>query len=95
MWLTTTNQQEIDTLKVVITDLGACQRLADLGPTARDFAMEDLYQLGFVFLELVLASYSEDNIGAQTVRARLGKITLSNNEYYVLVHLFLYYKLIR
>jgi hypothetical protein len=73
MWMTTTNQQEIDQLKVIITDLGACQRFVDLGPIARDCAMEDMYQLGFVFLELILASFSDDSTGAQMARAKIGE----------------------
>jgi hypothetical protein len=31
---------------VKITDLGLAQRLADLGPGAREAAAEDLYQVG-------------------------------------------------
>ena len=34
-------------------------------------AMEDLYQMGFIFLALVLASFSEDSTGAQTARRLL------------------------
>lgn len=70
-WLTTTNQQEIEDLYVRMTDLGVCQRFADLGPFAREAALNDMYQLGFLFLELVLASFSEDNVGASMARAKI------------------------
>jgi hypothetical protein len=36
--------------------------------------MEDMYRLGLVYLELILASFSEDNAGAQAARVRLGKV---------------------
>jgi hypothetical protein len=52
--------------------IGTCQKFADLGPLARDAAMEDLYSLGFVFLSLVLASYSEDSTASRATRALLG-----------------------
>jgi len=69
VWLTTTNQQVVDKLDVCFTDLGTAQKLADLGPYAREGVFDDLYQLGFVFLELVVASMSEDDQGA--VQARI------------------------
>ena len=34
--------------------------------------MEDMYRLGLVFLELILASFSDDNVGATAARKRLG-----------------------
>jgi len=71
-WLTTTNQQEIDDLFVKITDLGVVQKFKDLGPYAKEAALNDLYQLGFCFLELVLASFSEDNMGASVARSKIG-----------------------
>eukprot|EP01038_Epipyxis_sp_PR26KG_P016474 gene16474-22473_t len=71
IWLSTTNQQEIDNLFVQITDLGACQKFSELGPYAKESMVEDLYQLGFVFLELVLASFSDDNFGAQITRTMM------------------------
>jgi serine/threonine protein kinase len=71
LWLTTSDQLRIDQLLVQVTDLGACQRLADLGPLAREAVLEDLYQLGLVYLELVIASFSEDNKGAQIARTRI------------------------
>lgn len=73
LWLTTTNQVEISDLAIKITDLGSAQRLVDLGPYGREGVMEDLYQLGFAFLELVISSFNDDNIGAQIARARLSK----------------------
>ena len=74
LWMTTTNQQKLDELSLVITNLGTCQKFTELGPQiARDGAMEDMYRLGLVYLELILASFSDDNVGAQTARLRLGK----------------------
>lgn len=69
IWMTTTNQLEIDLLNVRLTDLGAAQRLSDLGPYAREGVFEDLYQLGFVFLEIIFSSFSEDDRNA--VRGRI------------------------
>jgi hypothetical protein len=40
--------------------------------------MEDFYRLGIVFLELVLASFSEDNAGALAARRRMGKDVTDN-----------------
>lgn len=71
LWMSSTNQQDIDSVYLCLTDLGTSQKYTDLGPFAREAAMEDLYQLGLVFLELVFASFSEDNLGAQYARARL------------------------
>lgn len=74
LWLSTTNQQEIDNLNVVITDLGTSQALSELGPKgSREGIHEDLYSLGLIFLECVISSFTEDNIGAQTARERLSK----------------------
>ena len=39
---------------------------------AREGTMEDMYRLGLVFLELILASFSDDNVGATAARKRLG-----------------------
>ena len=36
--------------------------------------MEDMYRLGLVFLELILASFSDDNVGARAARVRLGTV---------------------
>jgi len=71
MWMSSTDQLQIESLDVKITDLGACQKLTELGPYAREGVVEDLYQLGLIFLELVLASFSEDATGAQRVRLEL------------------------
>ena len=38
-------------------------------------ADNDMYNLGLVFLGLVTASFSEDNLGAQRVRSLLGAST--------------------
>ena len=75
LWMSTTNQQSMDELGLSITDLGACQKFSELGPqVAREGTIIDMYQLGFVFLELVFASFSEDNVGAEIARGTLGTI---------------------
>ena len=71
LWMSTFNQLEFNKLYVRVTDLGASQSLSRLGPGARDAVVEDLYQLGFIFLELIVASFSEDNSGARSARALL------------------------
>ncbi len=78
MWLSTTNQIEIDKLYVKITDLGSTQKFSEFRPAlsgsrsdARDAALEDLYQLGFVFLELIINSFCDENTGARRMRAKL------------------------
>lgn len=73
IWLSTTNQQEIKKLSVVLSELGSCQKLTDLGPYAKKGILQDLYSMGFVVLELIASSFVEDNLGAQRVRAILGK----------------------
>lgn len=75
LWMTTTNQLEIDDLHVKLTDFGASQSAQELGDDVLQEGMvEDLYQLGFVFLEVIVASFCEDNVGAQVARSRLGKL---------------------
>lgn len=74
LWLTTSNQQEINNLYIKLTDLGVSQKFTELGPqVAKEGVAEDLYQLGFVFLELIISSFCEDNLGAQIARSKLGK----------------------
>mmetsp|Transcript_31835 Transcript_31835/g.43687 ORF Transcript_31835/g.43687 Transcript_31835/m.43687 type:complete len:436 (+) Transcript_31835:161-1468(+) len=83
LWMTTTNQQEINNLFIQLSDLGACQRLADFGSPstsawsanslAREAMAEDLYQLGLVFMELIISSFCEDNKGAQMARFRISE----------------------
>ena len=70
VWLTTTDQLLTRQLDVRLTDLGGAQRLSDLGPYARQGVAEDLYQLGFVFLELIAASMAEDGGVAAAATAR-------------------------
>jgi hypothetical protein len=73
MWMSTTNQQSLDELGLSLTDLGACQKFSELGPQgAREGTIQDMYNLGFVFLELIFASFCDDNMGAEMVRATLG-----------------------
>lgn len=80
MWMTTTNQLQYNNLSIQIADLGSCQRLADLdydtsppsssiAINARKATLEDFYQLAFVFLEFIMASFIDDNgSGARYVR---------------------------
>lgn len=70
IWLTTTNEQDIDKAYVVITDLGASLSLkGDLGPMGKDALFEDFYVLSFILLELVLASFTEEPFkGARQAR---------------------------
>ena len=50
-------------------------RIISPGPQiAREGTMEDMYRLGLVFLELILASFTDDNIGARAARVRLGRL---------------------
>ena len=76
LWLTTSMQQEIDKLAIVVTDLGACLNSDELGPYERKAALNDFYQLAFVFLELIVSSFNDDNFGAQLVRSQLSKSDL-------------------
>jgi len=70
--MSTTVQQQGDSLAIRLADLGMAQKLADLGPNARVAVTEDLYQLGLVFLYVVLASFSEDFRAANQIRKLLG-----------------------
>jgi hypothetical protein len=78
IWLSTTDEQERrrrpGSLRAVLADLGSCQKL-QLGDArfARVAVLEDFYQLAFVFLEFVIASFVDDNAkGARAVRAMIG-----------------------
>lgn len=73
IWMTTTNQVEINRLQLLLTNLGACQRVSELGTAGmRQGVAEDLYELGLVNLELIFSSFSDDSgTGAQSVRDRL------------------------
>eukprot|EP01041_Mallomonas_annulata_P000539 gene539-1032_t len=68
LWISTTNQQELDSVRIKLTDLGVSQRLAELGPYARKGVVEDLYQVGLIFLQFILASFSDDTVGANNAR---------------------------
>ena len=59
-------------------DVMCCGHPSPLSQVAREGAMEDFYRLGIVFLELVLASFSEDNAGALAARRRMGKDVKDN-----------------
>ena len=76
IWITTTNQLDVDLVQARLADLGTAQSFASLGSYAREAAMEDLYQVGLSFLELVISSFSEETSGAVSARAALiGKTT--------------------
>lgn len=79
LWLSTTNQQEMDYLYVKITDLGACQSMKELGKdVSRILVVEDFYALGFVFLELIFSSFNEEpSEGAAQTRSRLSQAALN------------------
>ena len=78
MWLTTTDQLEYNILDVRITDLGSSQKMSELGPYARTQMMEDIYQLGFIFLQLIISSFCDrNNLGARAARGMLGMNTHS------------------
>ena len=72
IWLTTTNQLEINNLQIVLSELGTCQKLVDLGPYAKKGVFQDLYNLSYIFFELIISSFVDDNIAAQKIRAILG-----------------------
>lgn len=72
IWLTTTNQQEICNLHIILTELGSCEKFSNLGVYAKSASTKDLYSLGLIFLELIVSSFCDDNIGAQKARAVLG-----------------------
>lgn len=71
IWMTTTDQAQLGELSMKLTDLGNSQKFSDLGPSARSAAYEDIYQLAFVFLEQIFATFTEDTSGANQVRSRL------------------------
>ena len=74
IWITTTNQIEIDTLNARLADLGTVQAFSELGKSSREAAMEDLYNIGLVFMQLVISSFVDDSQGAMKARAKyLGK----------------------
>lgn len=74
MWLSTNTQQDYKKLTIFLSDLSLVQQNQEIGPQLlKDGIQEDLYQLGFVFLELVFASYVEDNNAASEARKRLRK----------------------
>ena len=77
LWLSTTNEREVDQLRVSLTDLGTSTFLKEeLGPQAKVAIFEDFYVLGFCFLELTLASFCDDFRGANQARKKFQKIYL-------------------
>ena len=71
IWMSTTNQAEVDTLKVKLVDLGTAQAFSDLGKLSRQAAMEDLYNVGLVFIQFVINSFVDDTTGAMKARAKI------------------------
>ena len=81
IWLSTFNDKDVDELYVKLTDLGATQRF----PSAEEkgkYIQEDLYQLGFVFLELIASSFSDNNLGARTARRAIAKQSKEDWKYF-------------
>ena len=77
IWLSTIDQTKSDELDVKITDLGLSQKFdtdeVDDPAFLYQCGLEDLYQLGFIFLELTVNSMSDDVVGAQVARLKLNK----------------------
>ena len=61
IWLTTSNQLEIDQLDVQIADWSNSIALKSVGPYARLLINEDIYQFGFLLLEIIFASFTNDD----------------------------------
>ena len=83
LWLTTTNELELEQLYVSITDLGTSTFLKEelQGSQGKVAIFEDFYVLGFCFLELALASFTDDFRGANHVRKKFGEaISKRRNE---------------
>ena len=75
LWLSTTNEMEVNQLHVSLTDLGTATFLKEeLGAQARVAIFEDFYALGFCFMELTLASFCDDYRGANQARKKFEKI---------------------
>ena len=51
---------------------GTAKSLKDLGKQSRSARMEDLYQIGFAFVELIISCFSDDTSGATRARAIVG-----------------------
>jgi hypothetical protein len=54
-------------------ELWPCQNLEEMGPYGESSLIEDFYNVGLMFLELIIASYAEDANGALKLRRRYGK----------------------
>lgn len=57
---------------------------ADGRSLARQAVLEDMYQLGFVFLELIVSSFNDDNAGSQIARYRGSKNMYSATVYFII-----------
>lgn len=80
VWLTSTDQQEMASVDVRVTDLGSCQKISELGPYARTQLMEDIYQLGFIFIQVIIASFCDrNNLGAREVRNILAGVKTADS----------------
>jgi len=77
IWLSTIDQMKSNELDVKITDLGLSQKFdtdeIDDPAFLYQCGLEDLYQMGFIFLELIVNSMTEDVVGAQVARLKLNK----------------------
>lgn len=71
-WMSTTQQQKIDSISIQLTDVGAARKLSDDLMYSRLEIIEDYYQLSFVLLEFIISSFNDDNLGARRVRDILG-----------------------
>ena len=81
LWLSTTNEREIDQLRISLTDLGTSTFLKEeLGPQKRLAIFEDFYVLGFCFLELTLSSFCDDYRGANAARKKFQKSYRENQK---------------
>jgi hypothetical protein len=79
LWMTTRRESELHELRIIITDLGASLRLKqDLGPNRKNALFEDFYALGFIFLELILASFCDDAKGAEVARAMVAQAAMKD-----------------
>jgi len=83
IWLSTIDQTKSNELDVKITDLGLSQKFdvneIDDQAFLYQCGLEDLYQMGFIFLELIINSMSDDIIGAQVARYKMNKKNINNN----------------
>lgn len=73
LWMSTTIQQKIANVTIQLTDIGGARKLSSDPAYSRLELIEDYYQLAFVFLEFIISSFNDDNIGTRQVRELLGQ----------------------